>query len=130
MRAVGIRIDRPELYGMYDGRGNFLYQAECPVCHIRNCGYDSEHALFNHLIHSAKKHSYIFEEDYPLSITAQDADLQQAITLSMLYGLPMPGYETHLQCLQQFREGKVVCILHDMKGTWGIKGKRHWLGYL
>ncbi len=118
----------PVIYGMHDGFGNYYFQAECQTCYLRNCGGTASHATFNHLVHCARKHSYVFEEDYPIYITPQDEMLQQAITLSMVHGFPaIPGYETHKNCLLQVREGKTVCILHDMEGTWAVKGTVRYL---
>lgn len=120
----------PVLYGQHDGRGNYYYQAECTFCGLRSAGINSELATFQHYVHCSRRHGYVFNEDYPLKIVPNDEALQDTITKSMLYDLPLPGYAIHDNCIKQQVEGRVVCVLHDMQGRHALRGRVYWLGYI
>ena len=108
-----------------------IYTTRCKICRRIDAQLQtsSDLAVFDHFIHCALEHDYTLPADY-VKILPDDELLQQAITKSHLYGLPMPGYDTHITCLKQEIEEKSICVLHNLQGKWYLKGRTHWLGYL
>ena len=104
-----------ELQGMrsgYSDNEQYWFMTTCKICGDSDLEtYDTAfQAKIAHFKHCSRKHGYIFEADSPVQGTK--SNIQEVIIDSMLYDLPLPGYESHKGCVKQLIDDKIVCIEH------------------
>jgi hypothetical protein len=101
-----------------------VFQTKCKICGEASSAevIHSHFAVFQHFIHCSIRHDYALPHDF-IEIRPESEALQDIITKSQLYDLPMPGFDIHANCLKQELDGKLVCVLHNLKGTWAMRGR-------
>jgi hypothetical protein len=88
-----------------------VFKAKCKICGQFSEESDSNIAVTRlHYEHCARNHGYIFDEGTKFRV--KDKDLQEIITKSHEYGLPMPGFDDHTGCIKQYIDSKPVCSVH------------------
>lgn len=129
-----------ESYAMYGERKTFYsddlsnyknyskFKAGCNYCgHFTGEFFDSEMAVIEHFLHCAVEHGYVYSTDAKPPLDIVNVKLQEIITLSHKYNLPMPGYDEHKKCVKQYDEDMPLCIAHE--GNYTVKTHKIWLGW-
>lgn len=99
-----------ELYGNNLTAPN-TFKAKCKLCGEYSPSFtEAKYSRLEHFKHCSRFHGYVFDENYDIQPTK--GILQRVIIDSMLYDLPLPGYETHKTCVKQYQGSKPVCIIH------------------
>jgi len=89
-----------------------VFKAKCKVCGEFTPESDSDvQAKRMHFEHCSRKHGYIFDEGTIFRV--KDQQLQEIITKSDDYGLPMPGFDDHSSCIRVMSGSKSVCAVHS-----------------
>ena len=102
-----------DLKGMRSGFEveQYWFYAICKLCNSSSEDCDTAFdAKIEHFKHCSRQHSYVFPENSP--VQGAKTTLQEIIIGSMLYDLPLPGYEDHKNCVKQFKGDRIVCIEH------------------
>lgn len=90
------------------------YFANCLICknHETKMVGEQTVAIFLHFYHCAQHHDYIFPQNEE-TIQTNDPELQKVISIADEYGLPMPEYDDHSNCIKQYRNNRPVCVVHS-----------------
>lgn len=101
-------------YNLSQYKNYAKFKAKCCLCEqLTEPFNDSGMAIHAHFLHCSEKHGYIFPENYSTALfKVENKALQQTIQLAMEYDLPLPGFEDHENCIKQYRNKRIVCIVH------------------